>query len=86
MKNRLPSMVLAQPAGFQRHPSRLIFAIGKSYKNFLQACEAFRKISEDFSGDFALIAARPKDARNQDPAWSFSAQWEVGPLSGPCKA
>src|SRR5260370_26947531 len=87
MKNRLPPMILAQPAGFQPHPSRLIFAIGKSYKNFLQSCEAFRKISEDLRGDFALIAARPQDARNQDPAWSFKAQWEVGPLSGsPSKA
>src|SRR6202022_35050 len=51
MKNRLPPMILAQPAGFQRHPPRLIFAIGMSYKNVLQSCEAFRKISEDFSGD-----------------------------------
>jgi hypothetical protein len=86
MKNRLTAMILAQPAGFQRDAARLILAIGMSYKNFPQSCQAFRKISKDFSGNFALIAARPKDARNQDPAWSIRAQWEVGPLSGPWKA
>src|SRR5437016_14186493 len=80
MKTRLSTMILAQPAGFQRHAARLIPAVGKSDKNLPQSCQALRKISEDFSGDFALIAARPKNARNQDPAWSFSAQWEVGQL------
>jgi hypothetical protein len=39
-----------------------------SDKNLPQLCQAFRKISEDFSGDLALVATRPKDARNQDPA------------------
>jgi hypothetical protein len=86
MKNRLATMILAQPAGFQRHTPRLHLAFGVSDKNFLQSREAFRKIGEEFSGDFALIAARPKDARNQDPAWSFRAQWEVRPQSGRLKA
>jgi hypothetical protein len=27
-------------------------------KNFLQSCESFRKIGEEFSGDFTLVAAR----------------------------
>ena len=75
MKNCLPAMILAQPAGFQRHAARLILAVGRSGKNFPQSWEALRKISEDFSSDFALIAARPKDAGHQDPAWSFAAQW-----------
>ena len=35
---------------------------------------------EEFSGDFAFVAARPKNARNQNPAWSFRAQRRVGPL------
>ena len=74
MKNCLPAMILAQPAGFQRYAARLILAVGRSGKNFPQSCEALRKISEDFSSDFALIAARPKDAGNQDPAWSFATQ------------
>ena len=74
MKNRLPAMILAQPAGFQRQAARLIFAAGVAGKNFPQSCQAFRKISEDFSGDFAFVAARPKDARNYQPAWSFTAQ------------
>jgi len=82
MKNGLPAMILAQPAGFQRYAARLIPAIGMSGKNFPQSCEALGKISEDFSSDFALIAARSKDARNQDPAWSFRAQWEVRRLNG----
>ncbi len=86
MKNRLPAMILAQPAGFQRHAPRLILAIGITDKNFLQSCESFRKICEEFSGDFPLVAARPKDARNQDPAWSVRAQWESGPLRGQWKA
>ena len=80
MKDRLSAMILAQPAGFQRYAARLIHAVGESDKNFPQSCQALRKISEDFSGDFALIAARPKNARNQDPSWSLRAQWEVGLL------
>jgi hypothetical protein len=86
VKNRLPAMILAQPAGFQRHAPRRNLALGMSGENFPQSREAFRKISEDFSGDFALVAARPQDARNQDPAWSFSAQGEVGPPNGQGKA
>ncbi len=82
MKNRLPAMILAQPAGFQGHAARLILATGMSGKDFPQSCQAFRKISNDFSRNFALVAARPKDARHQDPAWSFKAQWEVGPPGG----
>src|SRR2546423_8587951 len=85
MKNRLSAMILAQPAGFQRYAARLILAVGKSDKNLPQSCQTLRKISEDFSGDFALVAARPKDARNQDPAWSFRAQWRVGSFSSPRK-
>src|SRR5690242_8580372 len=64
MKNRLAAMILAKPAGFQRQAARLIFAVGVSGKNFPQSCQAFRKISEDFSGDFALVASRPENARN----------------------
>ncbi len=82
MKNRLPAMILAQPAGFEGHAARLILATGVSGKNLPQSCQALRKISKDFSGDFALVTTRPKDARNQDPAWSFQAQWEVEPLDG----
>ena len=53
-------MILAQPAGFQRYAARLMLAIIRmSDKDFPQSCQAFRKISEDFSGDFALVAARP---------------------------
>jgi hypothetical protein len=59
MKDCLAAMILAQPAGFQRHAPRLIFAIGMPYKNFLQTCEAFRKIGEDFGRNFPLVAARP---------------------------
>ncbi len=60
MKHRLPAMILAQPAGFQRYAARLILAIIRvSDKNFLQSCQPFRKISQDFSGHFALVAARP---------------------------
>ncbi len=60
MKHRLPAMILAQPAGFQRYAARLMLAIIRmSDKDFPQSCQAFRKISEDFSGDFALVAARP---------------------------
>jgi len=44
MKNRLPAMILAQPAGFQQEAVRLILAIGMSCKNFPQSCQAFRKI------------------------------------------
>src|SRR5206468_1760285 len=42
-----------------------------------------RKISEDFSGDFALVAARPEDARNYQPAWSFTSQREVRTYGNP---
>jgi len=76
-------MILAEPAGFERHAPRFILAFGASHKNFPQSCQALRKISEDFCRDFALIAARPEDARNKDPAWSFRAQGQVGPQSGP---
>ena len=77
MKNGLAAMVLAQPAGFQKRAARLVPAFGLADKNFLQFCEAFRKIRKDFGSDFALVATRSKDARNQDPAWSFRAQWEL---------
>jgi hypothetical protein len=59
MKNRLPAMILAQPAGFQRQAPRFILAFRVSDKNFLQSCQAGRKVSEEFSGDFPLVAARP---------------------------
>ena len=53
-------MILAQPAGFQRYAARLILAIIRmSDKNFPQTSQAFRKIREDFSGDFTLVAAGP---------------------------
>jgi len=60
MKHCLPAMILAQPAGFQRYAARLILAIIRmSDKNFPQTSQAFRKIREDFSGDFTLVAAGP---------------------------
>ncbi len=59
MKHRLPAMILAQPAGFQRYAARLILAMRMSDVDFPQSGQAFRKISEDFSGDFAFVAARP---------------------------
>ena len=86
MKNRLPAMILAEPAGLQRYAAGLIFAVGVSDKHFAQSCQAFGKIGEEFGGNFALVAARPKDARNQDPAWSFRAQWEIRPPSGSWKS
>src|SRR6266849_9176616 len=86
MKNRLPALILAQPAGFQRHAARLVLAVGMPHKNLPQQRQPPRKIGQDFSRDFAFVAARPQDARNQDPAWSFKAQWETGPFSGSCLA
>jgi hypothetical protein len=86
MENRLPPMVLAQPAGFQRRAARLILAFHMSNKNFLQSCQAFREIGKDFGGDFALIATRSEDARNQEPVWSFRVQCEIGPLRGPMES
>ena len=68
-------MVLVQPAGFQHGATRLSVALWSSNKNFLQFSEAFWEIGEDFGGNFALIASRTKDARHQDPSWSFGAQW-----------
>src|SRR5258708_2650197 len=86
MKNCLPVVILAQPAGLQRHAAWFTPAAGMSNESFPQSSESFRKISEDFSGDFALVAARPKDARNQDPAWSFRAQWRVGSFEWPAES
>src|SRR5260370_28702007 len=77
MENRMAAMILAQPTRFHRHAPRLILAIGMAGKNFPQSCQAFRKISEDFCRDFALVAARPQYACKQDPAWSFGAQWDA---------
>jgi len=59
MENRLAAMILAEPAGFQRHAPRLISATGVSGENFAQPCQAFRKISEDFCRNFSFVAARP---------------------------
>jgi hypothetical protein len=86
MKNCLTAMILAQPARFQRQEARLALAIGITDKNLLQSCEPFRKISEELGRNFAFVAARPQDARNQDPAWSFGAQWKTEPFSGSCQA
>jgi len=80
MKNRLAAMILAEPAGPQLHGLGL--ALGTVQKNLLQFRKPFRKIGKDSSGNFALIASRTKDARHQDPSWSFQAQWKLGAKSG----
>src|SRR5215467_14253042 len=74
MKNGLAAMVLAQPTGFQRHAPRLTITLRGSKKNFLQFGEPFRKIGEDFRGDFALVASRTEDARHQNPSWGIRVQ------------
>ena len=75
MKNRLPAVILAQPAGFHGHATRLSYAATVPKETFRQFCESFRKIGQEFGSNFALIAARPQNARNQQPAWRFKAQW-----------
>ena len=74
MKNGLPAMILAQPAGFHRDRTRLDLAVRLSDKYFLKSCESFRKIRQQFRGNFALVTARPQNARYQQPSWSFNAQ------------
>jgi hypothetical protein len=76
MKNRLAAMVLAEPAGFYGMPARL--GITTSEKHFAEQRKALGKIREEFGGDFALVAAGAKDVGNDDPAWSFAAQWIWG--------
>src|SRR5260370_39442847 len=72
MENSLAAMILAEPAGFYSVPAGL--GIAASQKHFAQLRKALGKIREEFGGDFALIAAGAKDARHNNPAWSFGAQ------------
>jgi len=69
MKHRLPAMILLNP-GFSDTRRGSFAIIRMSDKNFPQSGQAFRKISEDFSGHFALVAARRR-MRATRPAWSF---------------
>jgi hypothetical protein len=73
MKNRLAAMILAEPASFYSVPARLGITAGE--KNLAELREALRKVREELGGDFALIAAGAKDSGDNDPAWSFAAQW-----------
>src|SRR5258708_35466478 len=45
MKNYLPAVILAQPAGLQRHAARFTRAARMSNETFAQSSESFRKIS-----------------------------------------
>src|SRR5215831_9847422 len=74
MKNRLPVMILTEPAGFEPHAHRLTLASGIAYKHFVQVAESFGKVSEHFGSDLAFIASRAKNARHQDPSWSLGVQ------------
>jgi len=56
-------MILAQPARPHRHAPRLILAVRLPDKHFLQFGKPFRKIGEQFCCDFALVPARPQNAR-----------------------
>ena len=76
MENRLAAMILAKPAGFYCVLAR--FGIIVSQKHFAQLRKALGKIREEFGGDFALVASGAEDAGNDDPAWSFAAQWIWG--------
>jgi hypothetical protein len=76
MKNRLASMILAEPAGFYCVVARL--GITATDKYFAELRKTLGKIREEFGGDFALVASGAEDAGNDDPAWSFAAQWIWG--------
>jgi hypothetical protein len=82
MKNGLSPMILAKPARLERHSPWLIFSFRLADEDFLQSCQAFWKIGEEFGSDFAFVAARPQDASNKNPAWSLGAQWGGGPFTG----
>ena len=82
MKNGLSPMILAEPAGLQWHPPWLRLARSVSDKDFLQLSKPLGKIGEEFSSNFALVAARPQDAGNKNPAWNLGAQWEEEPFGG----
>jgi hypothetical protein len=75
VKNSLPAMVLAQPAGFHRRSSWLVFPVGVADKDLFQLCQPFRKISENFRGDFSAVAARVENSRYQNPTWRLLFQW-----------
>lgn len=74
MKNRLAAVILAEPAVFQRRPTRLQFPSGVADENFLQLRQPLRKIRKQFRGNLAFISARPQNVRNNNPAWSFRIQ------------
>src|SRR5215813_10430689 len=78
MENRLPVMILTKPAGFESRAHRLTLAAGIAHKHFVQGTESFRKVGEQFSGDFALVASRAKNARHQNPSLSFGVQGRFG--------
>jgi hypothetical protein len=69
-------MILAEPARFYGVPARL--GIAASEKHFAKLRKAFGEIREELRGNLALIAAGAEDVRDDDPAWSFAAQWIWG--------
>src|ERR1700730_6387112 len=82
MKYTLPTMILAQPAGF--YADRIRFALTKgadkslaahpAKKNFLQLRQALGKIREQLGRDLAFIPARTQYARHHNPSWILAAQ------------
>jgi hypothetical protein len=72
MENSLAAMILAEPAGFYGVAAG--FGITVAEKNFAELCKTLGEVREELCGDFAFVAAGAKDARDDDPAWSFGAQ------------
>jgi hypothetical protein len=75
MKDGLAVMILAEPAGFHSRASGFDLAGSIAEIDFRQFSEALRKVGEQLGGNFTFPPARPKNVRNQDPAWGFAAQW-----------
>src|SRR5712692_5383617 len=73
MKNGLASMILAEPAQF--HGVRAGPGFDVAHEHFAEFREPLGKISEQFSSDFAFVAARSKYACDQYPTLRFGAQF-----------
>src|SRR5262249_7279919 len=78
MKNHVSAMILTEPAGFQPDAHRFPAGMRIAHKHFAQASKSLREIGEQLRGNFAFVASRAKNARHQNPSWSFQGQGRFG--------
>src|SRR5260221_5833515 len=79
VKNSMFRVIAVHPEILQTNDSR--FALGLAQKNLQAGGKSCGKIGEQFGQNFALVAARTNNARNQHPALLFSGRIQSSSIS-----